>query len=154
MEYASGETFGKVAVALIPRVFWPDKPVVGGGGSVVRDFTGIEFAEGTSIGAGQVFEFYVNFGSLGVIGGFLLCGWLIGRMDLSVIKYLRQGDQRRFLLWFLIGLALVGIGGNLLETVVGTVSSVITGYSIGYLLPRRWAARDMPFEGAIIRGAT
>ena len=101
VEYASGDTLGKVAMGLIPRVLWPDKPAVGGGGSVVHDFTGIEFAEGTSFGAGQVFEFYVNFGSLGVIGGFLLYGWLIGRMDLSVIKYLRQGDQRRFLLWFL-----------------------------------------------------
>ena len=107
VEYASGDTLGKVAMGLIPRVFWPDKPAVGGGGSVVHDFTGLEFAEGTSFGAGQVFEFYVNFGSLGVIGGFLLYGWLIGRMDLSVIKYLRQGDQRRFLLWFLPCLALL-----------------------------------------------
>ena len=121
---------------------------------MVSDFTGLEFAEGTSIGAGQVFEFYVNFGSLGVIGGFLLYGWLIGRIDLSVIKYLRQGNQRRFLLWFLPGLALLAAGGNLLEIVVGTVGSAITGYSIGYLLPRRWAVRDKAFEGAIIRGAT
>ena len=138
VEYASGDTLGKVAMGLIPRVVWPDKPQVGGGGTVVRDFTGLEFAEGSSFGAGQVFEFYVNFGSLGVIGGFLLCGWLIGRIDLSVIKYLRQGDQRQFLLWFLPGLALLAAGGNLLEIVVGTVGSVITGYSIGYLLPRRW----------------
>jgi hypothetical protein len=149
VEYAYGGTLGKVAMGLIPRVFWPDKPAVGGGGSVVHDFTGIEFAEGSSFGAGQVFEFYVNFGSLGVIGGFLLYGWLIGLMDLSAIKYLRQGDQRRFLLWFLPGLALLSPGGNLLELVVGTVSSVITAYSIGYLLPRPWAAR-----GPIIRGAT
>lgn len=154
VEYARGDTLGKVAMALIPRVLWPDKPAVGGGGSVVHDFTGLEFAEGTSIGAGQVFEFYVNFGSLGVIGGFLLCGWLIGRMDLSVIKYLRQGDQRQFVLLFLTGLALSNGGGNLLEIVVGTVSAAVTGYSIGYLLPRRWAARNIPFEGAIIRGAT
>jgi len=154
VEYAHGDTLGKVVMGLIPRVFWPDKPAVGGGGSVVHDFTGIEFAEGTSIGAGQVFEFYVNFGSLGAIGGLLMCGWLIGRVDLSVITYLRQGDQRLFLLWFLPGLALLGVGGNLLELVVGTVSSVITGYSIGYLLPRGWAARDMAFEGAVIRRAT
>ena len=116
---------------------------------MLRDFTGIEFAEGSSFGAGQVFEFYVNFGSLGVIGGFLLYGWLIGRMDLSVIKNLRQGDQKRFVLWFLTCLALLNAGGNLLEIVVGTVSAFITAYSIGYLLPRRSAAR-----GAIIRGAT
>jgi len=154
VEYAYGDTLGKVAMGLIPRVFWPDKPAVGGGGSVVHDFTGIELAEGTSFGAGQVFEFYVNFGSLGVIGGFLLYGWLIGRMDLSVIKYLRQGDQRRFLLWFLTCLALLKPGDNLLEIVLGTISAAITGYSIGYLLPRRWATRDIPCEGAVIRAAT
>jgi hypothetical protein len=154
VEYASGDTLARVAMGLIPRVVWPDKPQVGGGGSVVHDFTGIELAEGTSFGTGQVFEFYVNFGSLGVIGGFLLYGWLIGRMDLSAIKYLRQGNQRRFLLWFLPGLALLNPGSNLLEIILGTVGSVITGYSFGYLLPRRWAARDMPFERTIVRGAT
>ena len=154
VEYASGGTLSKVAMGLIPRLFWPDKPAVGGGGSVVQDFTGLELAEGTSFGAGQVFEFYVNFGSLGVIGGFLLLGLLISRMDLLVIKYLRLGDQRRFLLWFLPCLALLQPGGNLVEIVVGTVSSAITAYSIGYLLPRRWAARDIPFKGAIIREPT
>ena len=151
VEYAYGDTVGKVAMGLIPRVLWPDKPVTGGGGTVVHDFTGLDLAEGTSFGAGQVFEFYVNFGSLGVIGGFLLYGWLIGRMDLSVIKYLRQGDQRRFLLWFLPALPLLSSGGNLLEIVVGTVSAAITAYSIGYLLPRRWADRDVTFEKATIR---
>src|SRR5205814_7729697 len=74
VEYASGATLGNMIVALIPRAIWPDKPAVGGGGSVVADFTGIEFAEGTSVGAGQVLEFYVNFGTWGVIGGFLLLG--------------------------------------------------------------------------------
>jgi hypothetical protein len=152
VEYAYGGTVAAVAMGLIPRILWPNKPVVGGGHTVVHDFTGLELAEGTSFGAGQVFEFYVNFGSLGVIGGFLLYGWLIGRIDLSTIKYFQQGDQRRFLLWFLPGLALLAPGGNLLEIVVGTVSSVIIGYSIGYLLPGRWAARDM--AGAIIRGTT
>jgi len=136
VEYASGDTLGKAAIALIPRLIWPNKPAVGGGGSVVHDFTGIEFAQGTSIGAGQVFEFYVNFGSLGVIVGFLLYGLLAGRMDLSVIKYLRQGDQQRLLLWFLPCMALLQPGGNLLEIIVGMVSSAITAYSIGYLLPR------------------
>jgi hypothetical protein len=147
VEFASGETLAKAAIGLIPRVFWPDKPPVGGGGSLVHDFTGIEFADGSSFGAGQTFEFYVNFGSLGVIGGFLLYGWLIGRVDLSVIKYLRQGDQRRFLLWFLPGLTLLGAsGGNFLELAVGTLSSIITGYCIGYFLPRCWGDRKMPFQ--------
>jgi hypothetical protein len=136
VEYASGATLGNMIVALIPRAVWPDKPDVGGGGNVVYDFTGIEFAEGTSVGTGQVLEFYVNFGTFGVIGGFLLYGWLLGRMDLLAIRYLRQGQQTRFLFWFLIGLALLQPGGNLREIVVSVAGSAVTAYGLGHLLKR------------------
>jgi hypothetical protein len=143
VEYASGSTLGSMALALIPRALWPDKPAVGGGGTIVHDFTGIEFAEGTSVGAGQVLEFYVNFGTLGVIGGFLLYGWLLGRIDLWTIESFRQGDQRRFLFWFLICLALLQPGGNLVEIFGNSVGSAITAYGVGYLLRRRWSAREI-----------
>jgi hypothetical protein len=141
VEYASGATVGNIIVALIPRAIWPDKPEVGGGGNVVHDFTGIEFAEGTSVGAGQVLEFYVNFGTLGVIAGFLLYGWLLGRIDLLAIRYLRQGQQAQFLFWFLIGLALLQPGGNLREIVVSVAGSAITAYGLRHLL-RRYNRRD------------
>ncbi len=134
VEYAAGATLGTVLMGLIPRVIWPDKPAVGGGGTVVHDFTGIEFAEGTSVGAGQVFEFYVNFGMFGVIGGFLLYGWLLGKMDLRIIEFLHRGDQVRFVFWFLICLSLLQPGGNLLEVVVGAAASAITGYGVGHFL--------------------
>jgi hypothetical protein len=73
VEYASGSSIGNMILALIPRLVC-DKPQVGGGGSIVRDFTGIEFGDNTSVGAGQVLEFYVNFGTWGVIGGFCYLG--------------------------------------------------------------------------------
>jgi hypothetical protein len=136
VEYASGATFGTLVIGLIPRAIWPDKPKVGGGGSVVHDFTGIDFDESTSVGAGQVLEFYINFGTAGVIGGFLLFGLLIGRMDLSAARYLEEGDQRRFLLWFLICLALLNPGGNLLEIVVGGAASAVAAYGVGHLASR------------------
>jgi hypothetical protein len=135
-DYAQGATLGAMILALIPRAVWPEKPVVGGGGNVVHNFTGIKFAQGTSVGAGQVFEFYVNFGTLGVIGGFLLYGWLLGRMDLKAIESLYRGDQRRFLFWFLICLSLLQPGGNLLEIEVSVVSSAVTAYGLGRLLNR------------------
>ena len=141
VEYASGETFWKMVLALIPRALWPDKPAVGGGGSVVTDFTGIEFAEGTSVGAGQVLEFYVNFGTLGVVGGFLLFGWMLGRMDILVIKSLREGDQQRFLLWMMVSLAMMQPAGNLVEIVVSAASAVLAALGIGYLLNGRLATR-------------
>jgi hypothetical protein len=145
VEYASGATLGNMIVALVPRAIWPDKPAVGGGGTVVADFTGIEFAEGTSVGAGQVLEFYVNFGTWGVIGGFLLFGCLIGRMDLLAMRYLRQGQQTRFLFWFIMGLALLNPGGNLQEIVVSIAGCAVTAHGLGYLLKRynRGSTRDV-----------
>jgi hypothetical protein len=143
VQYAFGNTVGTMILGLIPRAVWPDKPTIGGGGTIVHDFTGFEFPEGTSVGAGQVLEFYVNFGTLGVIGGFLLYGWLCGRMDLFVIESLRQGNQRRFLFWLLISLALLQPGNNLLEIFVSAVSAGVTAYGIGYLLPRRVFPHDV-----------
>ena len=135
--YAYGGSLGDMVLALIPRVVWPNKPVVGGGGDVVTRFTGMRFARGTSVGAGQVLEFYASFGTLGVIGGFLLYGWLLAWMDLRVIAYLNKGDQRWFLFWFLISLALLQPGGNLLEIVVSAASAAVTAYGIGMILHHR-----------------
>jgi hypothetical protein len=135
--HTSGGALGDMLAALIPRALWPNKPVVGGGGNFVAKFTGLRFAPGTSVGAGQVLEFYVNFGTLGVIGGFLLYGWLLGWMDLRIIEYLNKGDQRWFLFWFLIALALLQPGGNLLEIVVSAASAAVTAYGIGLIMRRR-----------------
>lgn len=144
VEFASGAMLGDIIMGLIPRAIWPDKPAVGGGGTLVQNFTGIKFVEGTSVGAGQVLEFYVNFGTLGVIGGFLLYGWLVGWMDLRIIEYLHLGNQRHFLFWFLICLALLQPGGNLLEIAVSAASSAIAAYGFGRLLNRHPLGGDVP----------
>jgi hypothetical protein len=138
--YASGATFPNMIIALIPRALWPDKPAIGGGGNVVTEFTGIRFARGTSVGAGQVLEFYVNFGTWGVIGGFLIYGWLLGYMDLAIIESLHRGDQRRFLFWFMIAVSMIQPGGNLVE-IVASVAGAAGGASlINYFVQRRRGA--------------
>jgi hypothetical protein len=139
VEYASGATISDMAIALIPRALWPGKPQVGGGGDVVQHFTGFKFQEGTSVGAGQVLEFYANFGTWGVICGFLILGGLIGKIDLNIINSLGRNDQRGFVFWFLLGAALLNPGGNLLEVVTTAASAALAGKGIGYLLDRRSA---------------
>jgi hypothetical protein len=134
VDYAYGSTLVDIAIGLIPRALWPNKPQVGGGGTVVQDFTGLKFADGTSVGAGQVLEFYVNFATLGVIGGFLLYGWLIGWMDVRIINCLREGDKKGYLFWFMVCTALLQPGGNLLEVVVTAAGSAITAYGFGYFI--------------------
>jgi hypothetical protein len=142
--YAYGGTIRDMIMGLIPRAIWPDKPLVGGGKDVVSHYTGVKFDRYTSVGAGQVLEFYANFGTLGVIGGFLIWGWLLGTSDFLVIKYLYQGDQPRFLFWFLISLAMIQPSGNLLEIFVGGASAAITAYGFGYLFKRRRYAEPVP----------
>jgi hypothetical protein len=141
--YASGATISDMIISLIPRALWPDKPTVGGGGDVVTKFTGIRFEQGTSVGAGQVLEFYVNFGTWAVIGGFLIYGLLLGLLDDSIMESLRQGDQRRFLFWFMIAVSLLQPGGNLVEISASAAAAVPTACVLNVLLNRRRSAFDL-----------
>ena len=111
--------------ALVPRALWPDKPAVGGGLNLVSDFTGIRFAAGTSVGTGQVLEFYVNFGVPGVLAGFILLGALLAGFDREIMRALAVGDMRVFLVHAMPGLTLLQPGGNLLEIVVAVVAAYV-----------------------------
>jgi hypothetical protein len=111
--------------ALIPRAVWPGKPIVGGGGDIVTQFAGISFAEGTSVGAGQPLEFYLNFGWIGVVVGFLMLGWLFARLDYKVMQALSEGDLAGVLRPAVPGLTLLQPGGNLLEILVAVISAMV-----------------------------
>jgi hypothetical protein len=65
---------------LIPRLFWPGKPVLNDS-DITRAYTGIMVAganEGTSIGIGYMAESYVDFGPVGMFVPILLLGVLWG----------------------------------------------------------------------------
>jgi hypothetical protein len=116
--------------ALIPRVVWPGKPAVGGGGDIVSDFVGARFAEGTSVGTGQVLEFYINFGIPGVLIGFLGLGYLLMWLDEGIMRSLTADDMRGLLLRAMPGLMLLQPGGNLLEILVGCVAAYVTAHLV------------------------
>jgi hypothetical protein len=116
--------------ALIPRAVWPGKPTVGGGGDIVSDFTGFDFPAGTSIGAGQVFEFYVNFGIPGVLIGFLGLGYLLMWLDQGIMRALVANETRELVVRAMPGLMLMQPEGNLLEILVGCVAA----YSVAHLV--------------------
>jgi hypothetical protein len=134
----------------VPRALWPDKPAVGGGGSLVTEFTGILFEEGTSVGAGQVLEFYVNFGIPGVLVGFAGLGFLLMRLDLGITRALASGDLPGVLLRAMPGLSLLQPGGNLLEILVALIGAVLGAVALLYCgVFGRAAPRPLPPEPQI-----
>lgn len=117
---------------LVPRALWSDKPEVGGGGSLVTEYTGIRFQEGTSVGAGQVLEFYVNFGFPGVLAGFAGLGFLLMWLDLGIMRGFAVGDLPGVALRALPGFSLLQPGGNLLEILVAVIGALLAAFALLY----------------------
>jgi hypothetical protein len=132
---------------LIPRAIWPDKPEVAGGHSPVSEFTGIQFMEGTSVGMGQVMEFYINFGIPGLVIGFVVLGFILMRLDQGIMDALDAGDARGIALRALPGLSLLQPGDNLLEIVVAAAAAFFVANLLirtGFFSPPAAAARPQP----------
>lgn len=136
--------------SLVPRVLWPNKPEIGGGRSVVSDFTGIVFTEGTSVGAGNPLEFYINFGWAGVIGGFMLLGGLLAWHDRHLLDGLRANDLRKVVLYGLPGLTLINPGGNLLEVFVAFVAAQFVARGFVIVLGSALVARILGFNTVVM----
>lgn len=105
IEYAKGETIWLAFGAIIPRIFWPDKPVYFGGFALVEKYTGATnlhiTSANTSIAAGLTFELYINFGTLGVFLGFLIFGIIFGLIDIAAGARLSTGNWQGFMSWYL-----------------------------------------------------
>jgi len=134
--YARGDTLWDALLALIPRAFWPDKPITAGSGDLVNRYTDIKFAPGTSVGVGQVLEFYANFGTTGVVIGFAIMGLLITALDYQAADRLARSDLQGFVLWFLPGIALLQVGGQLVELTASAGASLIVALLANKYLER------------------
>ena len=122
-DYANGETLWMAVLAMIPRALWPDKPISAGSGDLVTRFTGITFGEGTSVGIGSVMELYANFGTRGEFWGFVILGLIVGLADVRAADYLHAGQWHQFAVWFATGLALLQVGGSLVEVTSSALGS-------------------------------
>ena len=116
-EFASGETIWHAVLSLVPRAIWPEKPMRAGSPDIVTRYTGIRFAAYTSVGIGQVMEFYINFGGVGVVIGFIILGAVLTMIDTWAGMRVWAGDWLQFAVWYLTGLAMIQAGGSLIEVV-------------------------------------
>ena len=81
----------QAVIAMVPRLIWPDKPIEAGSGGLVAKFTGMDFANGTSVGVGPVMELYANFGTPAVVIGFILLGIIVKSLDVMAGILLATG---------------------------------------------------------------
>jgi len=125
-QYADGQTILDAAMMLVPRAIWPEKPIVAGGQALVNRYTGVYLYGNTSVGLGQVLEFYVNFGTLGVITGFLLLGLLLAFIDRKVANSLRIGNYYAAALWLIPAFGLWLPEDNLITMVGSSISGWLT----------------------------
>lgn len=148
--YAHGETLLDAALAVVPRMIWPDKPVVGGSGDLVSRYTGIRFAEGTSVGVGHVLELYVNFATAGVMIGFLIIGTTLAWLDHAAAERLARGDAFGFLMRYMPGLSMLQVGGSLAELAGTAAASFVLVALVNRFFAPLAASRESPRpEGAV-----
>lgn len=140
VDFANGETFWVALVAPIPRILWPDKPQFGGSGDSVANYTGYSFADGTSVGLGQVLEFFINFGWNGEFWCYVLYGAICRRLDMHAGLALRAGKFRTFLLFFMPAMATMQSGGALAE-VVGSAAGAFFAALLASALADRYLIR-------------
>lgn len=80
-EFEYGGTLIDGAIAVVPRAFWENKPVVAGYADFVGRFTGIVRNDTTSVGVPVQFELYANGGASWVIGGIFILFYLCARLE-------------------------------------------------------------------------
>jgi len=141
-EYSRGETIKAAILSLVPRFIWKDKPYRAGDDQIVSEYTGIRFSKDVSVGLPQVMEFYINFGIISLISGFIILGIIFRLLERRVAYYLYNNDFKKFVIWFLPSIALLEPGVSIIQNVVSAVSGVVLGYIV-YLYPRRLYSRTI-----------
>ena len=136
--YLNGESLWEGLLALVPRVFWPEKPVYGGSPQIVSKMTGLHFNSQTSVGVGNVMELQVNFGYPGIVVGFFVLGWAIGKLDLKAAMAERQGDLGGAILFFLPCVAMIQPVGSIVEITGGPAAALVAAYLWSRLWTRRF----------------
>ena len=128
VDYLEGDSVWEGLLSLVPRAFWPEKPVFAGSPQIVSKMTGLHLSPTTSFGVGNVMEFQINFGIPGVVIGFFVLGWLIGTLDLKAAVAEGRGDLGRVILFFLPCVAMIQPNGSIVEITGGPAAALVAAY--------------------------
>jgi hypothetical protein len=151
VNYLEGESVWEGLQALVPRALWPEKPVFAGSPQIVSKMTGVHVSSDTSFGVGNVMEFQINFGTPGVVVGFLILGWLIGTLDLKAATAERRGELGKVILFFLPCVALIQPNGSLVELFSGSAAALV-GACVWNWAWKRFIGKSKP-KWTLVRSA-
>lgn len=145
-DWFGGSSFSDGLLAFIPRVIWPDKPFGAGSGRIVADLTDLDLSYDSSFGVGSVLELYANFGLASLIGGFVVLGWILGRLDLNAATAEQEGRYRHVMASYLVAVALIQPNGSIVELTTGSAAAWVGAMACGWLwtATERWRARAAP----------
>jgi len=146
VEYLDGVSIWEGLQSLVPRAFWPEKPVYAGSPQIVAKMTGLRLAPKTSFGVGNVMEFQINFGIPGVVIGFLALGWIIATLDHKAAVAEDQGDLGRVILFFLPCVAMIQPSGSIVEITGGSAAALVAAYGWKWAW-NHWAAYPAGWRG-------
>jgi len=127
--FLHGRSIWEGLEALVPRAVWPGKPILVGGSGLVREMAGFQVNENTSYGAGQVMEFYVNYGVPSLIVGFLLFGLAFGWIDSKTAAALQRGEFGQAIMWFLPGVAIIAPLASIAELMGNIAAALVAAYA-------------------------
>jgi hypothetical protein len=125
--YQYGETYSYFAVAVIPRILWPNKPTAGNANAFYAVNYGITTEEGaktTTFGVSILGEAFINFGWYGVVLMMLLQGLVIGLLErIFGGPQSGAGGQAVFIAFFVFFLNGIGssaeiLFGNILQNLL------------------------------------
>jgi hypothetical protein len=150
VEYLNGFSVWEGLQSLVPRAFWPEKPVYAGSPQIVSKMTGLRLTPTTSFGVGNVMEFQINFGIPGVVIGFLVLGWVIGTLDFKAAVAESRGDLGSVVVFFLPCVAMIQPNGSIVEITGGSVAALVAAYGWKWAW-NHWAAHPIGWRGRLSR---
>ena len=139
--YARGDTLLSAALGWVPRALWPNKPERGGS-EMVSTYTRNQFAHSSSFGTGPIFEFYINFGLVGVTFGCLIFGFTLRLLDIRSARIFADGNVLKVAPYFAAGAAMVAPMNSMFFIVNSAITSAIAGFLMMHLA-RSWTPRQV-----------
>jgi hypothetical protein len=112
---------------------------------MVAKMTGLRLNPNTSFGVGNVMEFQVNFGILGIVVGFLLLGWAIGMLDFKAAVANGRGDLGKAILFFLPCVAMIQPNGSIVEITGGSAAALVAAFGWKWVWAQ-WGTRRAVFR--------